>query len=773
MLRPAASQSDERWLSCLGKLRQWLQKNAGTYPARGGRTKGERSLARWVNNQQQKHHAGHLSDLRRRRLEGLRQWSWSQYDKSWYCMRQRLQKWLLDNDGEYPVQRARGARASSLARWVNNQRTNFNAGLLSTTRRASLENLPGWVWDANRDAWIAMFDAFKAWQTWEDGRPRVEFPRRGATRLRSLEEVSDEEAVEQELQQERAFAAWMNEQRKLYHSGKLDEHKVQMLESIPHWSWVAADTAWQDMYEAVVGFLTDAQSKAKDDPDRFLCSDVTEVLRDKFHRNSTWSVWVERQRCAYREGKLCKERTEALAALPGWTWDHQTRWDRNYNMVLSHLSANAGAYPMQSSFLGQWLGKQLKALQYKRRRLTGKCSVPKTLSPVQRKCLQDLPCANTVQLDRVARRAAAQAIIERDQAELRAARRSHSEAQQCTQEARSMYLNDFDIQVPLPAEAPCHAERVTFGIHKGSTFQELRNRYPSYCALIAESTCGGACLHSFQRYLRMAPHDCRIGFGSRNPGKRYGDVAAEDAYFTRWARAVRHPKTPGLRHFQKYLLRYVPDASHPPLKPELVPRSQICEPHGELPLTLETVPLPGCLANYCPYKQVLHTWDEMKLHFQKAGALSDTRFAYGRWSHDQGQSFSKVVVQAPHECVRLWASAENPDVLGQLRDFLDFLRTIAFVPVFWSPLGQVPRLLDTHFSEIYVGSCVVVCTGKGIVNSWIDHAALLKLLRCVSLSVSTVQALRRSVACKPVPWTADTVAALVASLMHEIQIVPA
>ena len=92
---------------------------------------------------------------------------------------------------------------------------------------------------------------------------------------------------------------------------------------------------------------------------------------------------------------------------------------------------------------------------------------------------------------------------------------------------------------------------------------------------------------------------------------------------------MQHPKTPGLRHFQKYLQRCVPKTSHPPLQPESVPKSQICEPHGELPLTLEEWPWLRCLANYRPYTRVLHTWEEMKPHLEKVGALSDTRFAYG------------------------------------------------------------------------------------------------------------------------------------------------
>ena len=195
-----------------------------------------------------------------------------------------------------------------------------------------------------------------------------------------------------------------------------------------------------------------------------------------------------------------------------------------------------------------------------------------------------------------------------------------------------MGFEDFDVVVPLPEEVPCHETVIGFGRFQGCTYKYVRDTYPSYCISLLCFEPDSPAVHEFMRYLALAPHDFVAVFG-KHRGKRYGEIVAVDGGFQRWARTVQ-ARTEGLKHFQRYLQRYVGDATAKihEAPDYFVPKSQPCDP-CDLPLTLDVFPRPPRMQSLpnigfsgardlhweqpLGYQQVLHSSADMQPFFEK------------------------------------------------------------------------------------------------------------------------------------------------------------
>ncbi len=112
-------------------------------------------LGVWVTSQRANKEK--LSGERRKRLEALPGWVWDPRDAEWEEGFTQLQQFVATN-GNARVPRSLETRQGlNLGQWVTQQRGNHKKKRLSPERRARLEALPGWVWDAREAKWEEKF----------------------------------------------------------------------------------------------------------------------------------------------------------------------------------------------------------------------------------------------------------------------------------------------------------------------------------------------------------------------------------------------------------------------------------------------------------------------------------------------------------------------------------------------------------------------------------------------------------------------------------------
>jgi len=170
----------------------------------------------------------------------------------------------------------------SLGKWVGRRRQEREQ--LSPERRAELEALPNWTWNALDAQWqegLALLRAY-ANRTGK-ARPPVDFVTAEGFRLGS----------------------WVDGQRQARR--KLSADRVAELEALPGWVWSPHEAAWQDGFRHLLDYVKETGTALP--RQSYVCEDGFRL-----------GPWVAKRRSDYRRDKLARERIEALETLPGWRW---------------------------------------------------------------------------------------------------------------------------------------------------------------------------------------------------------------------------------------------------------------------------------------------------------------------------------------------------------------------------------------------------------------------------------------------------------------------
>ncbi|GAA1479012.1 hypothetical protein GCM10009623_34580 [Nocardioides aestuarii] len=252
-----------------------------------------------------------------------------------------------------------------LGRWVGAKRAQRRRGRMPADRAATLEALPGWVWDAVGDQWeqgLLSLTAFRQReghldvpaQFWdEDGFPLGSWVRShrrdGGRRTMTTDQRTRLEAVpgwtytsptqtawDASLEALRAFAdrrtprqhreagvnidGWSKQQRARYHRGELPAERVQQLEAVTGWSWRPQDDAWEAGWAALTEHVRRTGTAL--------------VRRDATPHGYPLGAWVGEQRVRYTAGDLPQERQQRLETLAGWSWHpHADLWERHFEAL--------------------------------------------------------------------------------------------------------------------------------------------------------------------------------------------------------------------------------------------------------------------------------------------------------------------------------------------------------------------------------------------------------------------------------------------------------
>jgi len=133
---------------------------------------------------------------------------------------------------------------------------------------------------------------------------------------------------------------WISHLRVLYRRGQLQKEKIQILESLPNWTWGEEKTLegrWN------IGFsLTEKHGVVKFD-----------TVVDDFNLGQ----WQRVQREDYKDDRITKDRVKKLESVDGWMWDRREyyhQWDLGLKLSMKYGTVSAKFVTPDGFTLGTW-----------------------------------------------------------------------------------------------------------------------------------------------------------------------------------------------------------------------------------------------------------------------------------------------------------------------------------------------------------------------------------------------------------------------------------
>jgi superfamily II DNA or RNA helicase len=162
----------------------------------------DKPLGKWVSTQRQKYKKKILSQENIDSLNAVSGWQWEAEDPFPGNLAKLIE--LVALNGRLPKQ------SEPLGTWVNTQRQLYKNGKLSQEKIDTLNAVSGWQWEA------------------EDPFPG------------NLAKLIELVALNGRLPKQREpLGAWVNAQRQLYKNGKLSQEKIDALNAVSGWQWIA------------------------------------------------------------------------------------------------------------------------------------------------------------------------------------------------------------------------------------------------------------------------------------------------------------------------------------------------------------------------------------------------------------------------------------------------------------------------------------------------------------------------------------------------------
>jgi len=317
----------------LGKINQWddwfqflkefTNREGHSMVPHDYKTTGGYLLGGWVANQ--KHKKNIIPSERKALLEALPGWNWNVFTKRWEEGFRYLKE-FADREGHANVPLAYNTDDDyRLSGWVRKQRKNKDS--TSPERKAQLEALPGWTWNALSEKWEEGFRYLKEFAD-----------REGHAKVSNRYETIDGYRL----------GSWVATQRAA--EGNISPELKSRLETLPGWSWDPYSDMWEEGFHYLKKF-TDLEGHSR--------------VHQNFISGDDYRLgnWVSSQRTA--KDNMTPERKARLEALPGWSWDRLSdKWeqglrylnefaDREGHAKVSGEYKTADEYP-----LGQWVGAQ-------------------------------------------------------------------------------------------------------------------------------------------------------------------------------------------------------------------------------------------------------------------------------------------------------------------------------------------------------------------------------------------------------------------------------
>lgn len=290
-----------------------------------------RQLAGWLNNQRTRYNKGTLDQEKIDRLETVTGWTWApkddQYQRGFHALQQYVKRERTSRVVRGHVEVFDGVEIN-LGSWTQTRRGDFKRGWLTQTQIEAFEALPEWTWIPKDDDWMSWFQSLTEFVE-ENGHSRV--AQRG----------------EKSLFKGRNLTTWVNAQRTHYKKGSLPTERIQLLESLPTWSWKPHNDAWETMYQRVM----ELYNSDREEPNENVGDAEAEQIR----------TWTTRQRSQYFKNKLDAEKIRRIELIQNWEWNPtESRWKLFYDALAEFAGTNGHSHPPRSLIvhnmeLGEWV----------------------------------------------------------------------------------------------------------------------------------------------------------------------------------------------------------------------------------------------------------------------------------------------------------------------------------------------------------------------------------------------------------------------------------
>lgn len=271
-------------------------------------------LGSWVRSHRRAGGRRTITEDQRSRLEAVPGWTYDSPVTSFWERAYAAFTAHVHATGTCATARRQRVDGIYVDAWSKQQRAKYLAGDLGPGRARRLEQVPGWSWRPNEDAWEVGFAALRAHL--EAGGDTDGHSDQGGGH------TTPDQAGRYPVQ------AWVSEQRVRAKKGTMDPVRRQRLDDLPGWVWSPHEDSWQRHYDTLIAFV-EREGHAR-------------VPTDHVENGLPLASWVIRHRQDYKLDRVPADRAELLEALPGWTWNVlDARWEDHYD-ALRRFQAREG-----------------------------------------------------------------------------------------------------------------------------------------------------------------------------------------------------------------------------------------------------------------------------------------------------------------------------------------------------------------------------------------------------------------------------------------------
>ena len=326
---------EELWDSSFGELIQFVNSNGHARVPRSFVTVDGFKLGQWAQVQRGAYKRGKIDSERISQLEELPSWPWNLKEARWF-LKFELFVTYGHKDGSYREVPDSKIGDFNPAKWASRQRL-FRSDL-SPRQIEALSKLPNWTWSPRDDRFDSFFELLLNWSN-ENGHSEVPFN----TKIGDV-----------------GLGGFVSKCRSSYAAGRLNPTQINMLESLPGWTWDPRLSTWNQNYSALKQIFENKGSGT--------------LIIPKHLKG-----WMSLQRADYASKSISEERMLLLQNLPGWIWNAKdesegdAHWDKYLSELHNFQEANGHCY-VRSKYLteeglalGTWVS--FRRAQYKKQLL--------------------------------------------------------------------------------------------------------------------------------------------------------------------------------------------------------------------------------------------------------------------------------------------------------------------------------------------------------------------------------------------------------------------
>jgi len=290
-----------------------------------------KNLSAWISNQLRKYKSKTLSENHIDQLESLIDWSWDRLGTHWNDCFAELVRYEGMYDTTLVPARYISDSGINLGAWANTQRVNYKNNTINNDRINQLESMSDWTWGRPSLNWNECFDEL---ERYSNQYGTTHCPRHHSTHS----------GIQ--------LGQWVRTQRSDYINNKINQFRIDRLESLIDWVWSRSTNKWDDNFKLLQSFVKEHGHARV--PSKYITSSSINL-----------GAWVSRQKLNVKNNTLSQDCANQLDSLNGWTLSRYTdKWDDNFKLLQSFVKEHGharvpSAYIASDSIkLGAWVSRQ-------------------------------------------------------------------------------------------------------------------------------------------------------------------------------------------------------------------------------------------------------------------------------------------------------------------------------------------------------------------------------------------------------------------------------